>query len=56
MNSKFYPERPAFDERIVLVIPAADKRKAFEAAAREGLSVSQFVRRALAKATNQQAA
>ena len=42
------PTRPKMDERIALVLPADEKRRLFEAAARKNTTVSAMLRAAVA--------
>jgi uncharacterized protein (DUF1778 family) len=51
MNSRFASRRPN-SERLEIKIPPEQKRLAFEAAEREGLTAAQFVRRAIEAALN----
>lgn len=50
------PTRKSMDERLQIALPADQKLKAFEMAAKEGVSVSQLVRRALAAVSAEMAA
>ena len=46
------PLRPKLDERIKVALPSDEKRRVFEIAAARRLTVSAFVRDAIAKATD----
>ena len=55
MNTKL-PVRPTLDERVVISLPASDKRRLFEVAAKSNMTVSEMVRRAIGNTLDQQAA
>ena len=50
-----YTQREKAEERMHIVLPVSLKAKAFEAAAKEGVSVSALIRRGLAIVTSQAA-
>lgn len=52
MNTNL-PLRPQMNERLQIAIPTEQKRRAFEVAAREGVSVGQLIRSALDRAINE---
>lgn len=54
MNTKL-PTRQEMDARIAVVLPAAEKRKLFELAARQNTTVSAMIRAAVAHVANQAA-
>lgn len=54
MNTKL-PTRPEMDARIAVVLPADEKRKLFEVAAKKGTTVSAMLRAAVASVAAQAA-
>jgi len=54
MNTKL-PTRSRMDDRIEVVIPAADKRRLFEIAAKKNTTVSAMIRTAVAQVAAQAA-
>lgn len=52
MRSK-YCNRELNDERLLIALPAAQKRLLFEVAAKEGVSVAHILRRAILQAAAQ---
>jgi hypothetical protein len=50
MRASPLPQRPALDERIKIAIASDEKRRIFEAAASHGVTASELVRQALARA------
>lgn len=50
MQSKL-PQRPSLDERIQIAITSEQKRRAFDLAARQGVSVGHLIRSAIESVT-----
>lgn len=46
------PQRPSLDERIQIAITSEQKRRAFDLAARQGVSVGHLVRSAIESVTS----
>jgi len=47
------PVRQQMNDRLQIALPSEQKRRAFEVAAREGVSVGQLIRSALDRAINE---